>query len=469
MTGDGGKGADAEEYAAISSTTASHVRTATVPETPPADPPEPEEPGRRSGMFRSLANRNYRLFALGQVVSNTGTWMQRIAQEWLVLQLSGGSGVALGIATALQFLPMLVLGLWGGALADRFSKRRLLILTQALMGLLALGLGLLVTFGTPRVEHVYAFALALGLVTVVDTPVRQSFVVEMVGRQDLPNAVALNSASFQLGRVTGPAAAGLLIGLVGTGPVFLINAASFVAVLTGLLLMRPAELHVSKPVPRSKGQVREGLRYVTGRRDLLLLLGVIAFVQLFGSNVQNQLALMVNNVFRAGSEAFGLAATFLAVGALTGALIAAKREAPRLRTVVLGAFLFGVLQIVAGLMPGYVALLAALVPMGVSFMTFTTSMNAYFQLNVEPQMRGRVMAMYTLVFLGVAPIGAPVVGVLADLFGPSVSMVTGGAVSVAVAVMAAAVLGRRLGVRMRLTARRPFVEVVRRTDPAPPA
>ena len=469
MNGGGGEGADTEEHATISRAPSPDRRAATNAQVPPADPPAEEEPRRRPGMFRSLAIRNYRLFALGQVVSNTGTWMQRIAQEWLVLQLSGGSGVALGVATALQFLPTLVLGLWGGALADRFSKRRLLILTQTLMGLLALGLGLLVTFGTAQVGHVYVFALALGLVTVVDTPVRQSFVVEMVGRQDLPNAVALNSASFQLGRVTGPAAAGLLIGLIGTGPVFLINAASFVAVLTGLLLMRPDELHVSEPASRSKGQVREGLRYVAGRRDLLLLLTVIAFVQLFGSNVQNQLALMVNNVFQAGSEAFGLAATFLAIGSLTGALLAARREAPRLRTVILGAFLFGVLQIVAGLMPGYAALLVALVPMGVSFMTFTTSMNAYFQLNVEPQMRGRVMAMYMLVFLGVAPIGAPVVGVLADLFGPAVSMAVGGTVSAAVAATAAAVLGRRLKARVRLTVHRPFVEVVRGGAAAPPA
>lgn len=416
-------------------------------------------------MFRSLANRNYRLFALGQVISNPGTWMQRIAQEWLVLQLSGGSGIALGVATALQFLPTLLFGLWGGALADRMSKRRLLITSQSMMGLLSLGLGLLVTFGTAQVWHVYLFALGLGLVTVVDSPARQSFVVEMVGREDLPNAVALNSASFQLGRVVGPAAAGILIGLIGTGPVFLINAVSFAGVITGLLMMRPSELHVSELAPRSKGQVRQGLRHVAGRRDLLLLLATVAFVQLFGSNVQNQLALMVNNVFQAGSEAFGLAATFLALGSFTGALIAARREAPRLRTVLIGALLFGVLQVVAGLMPGYTALLVALVPMGICFMTFTTSMNAYFQLNVEPQMRGRVMAMYMLVFLGVAPIGAPIVGVLADLFGPAVSMVVGGTVSVTIAVSAAMLLGRSLGVKVRLRARRPFVDVIRDKGP----
>ena len=209
-------------------------------------------------MFRSLAIRNYRLFALGQVISNPGTWMQRIAQEWLVLQLSGGSGIALGVATALQFLPTLLFGLWGGALADRMSKRRLLITSQSMMGLLSwLGPAGDVRHG-PGVASLHQFAPRLGLVTVVDSPARQSFVVEMVGREDLPNAVALNSASFQLGRVVGPAAAGILIGLIGTGPVFLINAVSFAGVITGLLMMRPSELHVSELAPRPRGKSGKG-------------------------------------------------------------------------------------------------------------------------------------------------------------------------------------------------------------------
>ncbi|TDQ55141.1 MFS transporter [Actinorugispora endophytica] len=413
-------------------------------------------------MFRSLRVRNYRLFALGQAVSNSGTWMQRVAQDWLVLQLSGGSGVALGVTTALQFLPMLFLGLWGGALVDRLSKRRILIATQALMGVLALGLGVLATLGTAQVWHVYLFALGLGLVTVVDNPARQTFVIEMVGRRDLPNAVALNSASFQLGRVVGPAVAGLLIAAAGTGPVFLVNALSFTGVLAGLAMMRPGELHVSEPARRAKGQIREGLRYVAGRRDLVLLLVMVGFVQLFGSNGQNQFALMVNNVFRAGAQAYGLAAACFAVGALAGALLAARREEPRLRTLLFGAFMFGVLQVVAGFMPAYWAFALVLVPMGVVFMTFTTTMNAFFQLSVEASMRGRVMAMYMLVFLGVAPIGAPVVGVLADVFGPPVSLAVGGVVSVLVTSLVAVALGRRLGVGVRITPRRPYVELTRR-------
>ncbi|WP_067970628.1 MFS transporter [Nocardiopsis trehalosi] len=417
-------------------------------------------------MFRSLAVRNYRLFATGQVVSNTGTWMQRIAQDWLVLQLSGGSGTALGLTTALQFLPMLFLGLWGGTLVDRMNKRRLLITTQAAMGVLALGLGVVATTGAAEVWHVYVFALALGLVTVVDNPARQTFVVEMVGARDLPNAVALNSASFQLGRVAGPAVAGLLIAVVGSGPVFLLNAASFLGVLTGLWMMRPAELNVTEPTPRGRGQTREGLRYVGGRPDLVLLLIMTVFVQLFGSSGQNQIALMTNNVFQAGAAAFGVAAAALAVGALSGALLAARRERPRLRTVLIGALAFGAAQIAAALMPGYVPFVVALLPMGVAFMTFTTALNTTFQLSVEPGMRGRVMSIYMLVFLGMAPIGAPLVGFLADAFGPRAGLGIGGAVTVVVVLAIAALLARRLGVRVRPCARRPYVEVVRTADPA---
>ncbi|MDA0566639.1 MFS transporter [Streptomonospora sp. S1-112] len=419
-------------------------------------------------MFRSLAIRNYRLFASGQLVSNTGTWMQRVAQDWLVLQLSGGSGMALGLTTALQFLPMLLFGLWGGALVDRLSKRGLLIATQAAMGVLAAGLGVLATAGLAEVWHVYVFAFALGVVTVVDNPARQTFVVEMVGDRDLPNAVALNSASFQFGRVAGPAVAGLLIAAIGSGPVFLINAVSFLAVLGGLWLMRPAELQVTEPAPRAKGQTLAGVRYVLGRPDLALLLLMTVFVQLFGANGQSQIALMANNVFQTGAAAFGSAAAALAVGALAGALLAARRERPRLRIVLTGALAFGALQIAAAMAPGYLAFVAVLVPMGVAFMTFTTSLNATFQLSVDPQMRGRVMAIYMLVFLGVAPIGAPIVGFLADAFGPRTSFAVGGTVTVVVVLVVAVLLARKLGVRVRLARHRPFVRVSDR-EPLPAA
>jgi MFS family permease len=248
--------------------------------------------------------------------------------------------------------------------------------------------------------------------------------------------------------------------------VFLLNAASFLGVLTGLWMMRPAELNVTEPTPRGRGQTREGLRYVGGRPDLVLLLIMTVFVQLFGSSGQNQIALMTNNVFQAGAAAFGVAAAALAVGALSGALLAARRERPRLRTVLIGALAFGAAQIAAALMPGYVPFVVALLPMGVAFMTFTTALNTTFQLSVEPGMRGRVMSIYMLVFLGMAPIGAPLVGFLADAFGPRAGLGIGGAVTVVVVLAIAALLARRLGVRVRPCARRPYVEVVRTADPA---
>ncbi|MEE2036606.1 MFS transporter [Nocardiopsis sp. CT-R113] len=404
---------------------------------------------RRIAMFRSLAVRNYRLYAIGQLLSNPGTWMQRIAQDWLVLQLSGGSGIALGMTTALQFLPLLLFGLWGGALVDRLDKRKLLICTQSVMGALAVALGVLATAGAAEVWHVYVFAFALGLVTVLDNPGRQAFVPEMVDREHLSNAIALNSASFQLGRVTGPAIAGLLIAVIGSGPVFLVNGASFGFTIIALAMIRTAELTTTEPVPRGKGQIREGLRYIGGRRDLVLLLILAAATQFFGANGQNQIALVVNNVFEAGAAAFGVAAAFLAVGALVGALLAARRDRPRLRLVLIGAMSFGVLQVVAGLMPGYVAFIVVLVPMGMAFLTYVTTLNATFQLSVDPQMRGRVMSMFLLVFMGVAPIGAPAVGLLADAFGPQASLVIGGTVTVLVVAALTGPLFRVHGVRVR--------------------
>lgn len=403
----------------------------------------------RITMFRSLAVRNYRLYALGQLLSNPGTWMQRIAQDWLVLQLSGGSGIAIGLTTALQFLPMLLFGLVGGALVDRLDKRRLLIFTQSIMGVLAVGLGILATAGAAEVWHVYLFAFGLGMVTVVDNPGRQSFVPEMVGRDHLTNAIALNSASFQLGRVAGPAIAGLLIAWVGSGPVFLINGASFGFTIIALLMIRTSELNRTERIADGKGRIREGLRYIRARGDLVVLLIMAACTQFFGANAQNQIALMVNNVFETGAEAFGWAAASLAVGALIGALLAARRERPHLRLVLLGAGAFGVLQALAGLMPGYLTFVAVLVPMGVAFMTYVTTLNATFQLSVDPQMRGRVMSMFLLVFMGVAPIGAPVVGMLADAFGPGTSMAIGGMVTTVVVIVLTLVLRAVKGVSLR--------------------
>lgn len=418
---------------------------------------------RRIAMFRSLSIRNYRLYALGQLLSNPGTWMQRIAQDWLVLQLSGGSGVALGMTTALQFLPMLLFGLWGGAMVDRMDKRKLLIITQSAMGVLAVGLGALVIGGAAQVWHVYLFAFGLGMITVLDNPGRQAFVPEMVDRERLSNAIALNSASFQLGRVTGPAVAGLLIAVIGSGPVFLINGASFAFTIAALVMIRADELNTPEPTPRGRGQIREGLRYIGGRRDLVLLLILAGATQFFGANSQNQIALVVNNVFETGADAFGIAAACLAVGALAGALLAARRDKPRLRLVLIGSLAFGALQVVAGAMPGYVPFIVVLVPMGIAFMTYMTTLNATFQLSVDPGMRGRAMSMFMLVFMGVAPIGAPVVGTLADAFGPQASFMIGGSVTLVVVSVLSVLLMRVKGVSARDLLRRPRPKQERET------
>jgi MFS family permease len=387
-----------------------------------------------------LRNRNYRLFATGQVVSNSGTWMQRVAQDWLILSLTHGSGTALGITTGLQFLPLLLFGLYGGVLADRFPKRRILMITQAVMGALALLLGVLALTGTAQVWHVYALAFLLGVATVVDNPTRQTFAVEMVGPNDLSNAIALNSAIFNTARIVGPAIAGVLIAAIGTGPVFIVNAASFGAVLLGLYLMREDDLYVRDRVPRAKGQLREGLHYVRERRDLVMLLIIVFFVAAFGMNFQMTTALMSREVFHSGASSFGLASTMLAVGAVSGSLLAARRKRPRMRLMLVAAAFFGVLEIVSGVMPDYGLFLVMLIPTGVALLTFNTTANAVMQLSVPASMRGRVMGLYMLVFAGSSPIGAPLLGWLAEVFGPRSSLIIGGVVSVAAVLGVVAVM-----------------------------
>lgn len=388
-------------------------------------------------------------------MSNTGTWMQRVAQDWLVLNLSHGNGTALGITTAMQFLPMLLLSMYGGVIVDRFPKRRILLCTQASMGVLALILGVLVVTGQAQVWHVYLLALGLGLTTVVDSPTRQTFAMELVGPRDLPNAVALNSATFNLARILGPAAAGVLIAAVGTGPVFLINAASFIGVLSGLLAMRTGELHLIPPKPRSKGQLREGLRYIAAHRDLTLILVMVAFVATFGFNFQITTALMSRAVFHSGAGAFGLASTMLAVGAVAGALLAARRGRPRLLLLLGAATAFGVLELAAGLMPTYGLFLVALVPTGIMMITTSNAANATMQLSVAPEMRGRVMGVYLLVFVGGNPVGAPAIGWLSETFGARWSLTGGGLISALAAAVIALILARHRGVslRARLTPR----------------
>jgi MFS family permease len=398
--------------------------------------------------FSSLANRNFRLFATGQLVSNTGTWMQRVAQDWLVLTLTGGSGTALGITTALQFLPLLLFSLWGGVIADRLPKRPILVVTQAASGLLALVLGVLVVTGVAQIWQVYVLAFLLGVTAALDTPVRQSFVPEMVERRHLPNAIALGSATFNLGRVFGPALAGLLIAAVGTGWVFLINAASYLAVITSLLLMRPEDLRPTVPVPRAPGQLREGLRYVVHRHDLLLVILVTSAVGTFGLNFQITTALMATGVFHVGAMAFGLLTTAFALGSLAGALLSARRAGrsgarPTLRFVVGLAAGFAALETVAGLAPSYASFFVLLIPTGLLALSFATSANPFIQLGTEPQMRGRVISLYTLMFFGGTPVGAPFIGWLAETAGARWSLIGGGLLTLISIVVAVLVLRPR--------------------------
>ncbi|HMC69377.1 MAG TPA: MFS transporter, partial [Mycobacteriales bacterium] len=358
------------------------------------------------GLFASLRVRNYRLFASGQVVSLTGTWMQRVAQDWLVLNLSHNSGTAVGLTTGLQFAPVLFLGMYGGVVADRYNKRRVLVMTQIAAGFLALVLGLLDLSGAVQLWHVYALAFALGVATAIDSPVRQAFVSELVGPSLLPNAVGLNSATFNTARVLGPATAGLLIAATGgTSLVFLINAASFIAVLAVLLLMRDDELFVGKPIARRKGAVREGLAYVRRRPELVAITALVGVVGTLGFNFQLTSALMTKNVFHKGAGAYGILSAVYAFGALLGALAAARRgRASRRRTVFVAAAAYGVIEIVAGVMPSYATFFAILIPFGFATLTFSTASNTTVQLAAAPSMRGRVMALYLIVFLGGTPI-----------------------------------------------------------------
>ena len=421
-------------------------------------------------MFTALRTRNYRLFAAGQVVSNSGTWMQRTAQDWLVLEVSHGSGTALGIAAGLQFLPLLLFSLWGGGIADRFPKRRILLITQSLMGALALVLGILALTGTVRLWQVYLLALALGMVTVVDNPTRQTFVTEMVGRTDMPNAIALNSAIFNLARIAGPAIAGIIIGLVGTPTAFLVNAASYGAVIAGLLLMRPGELLPIKRVARAKGQLREALNYLGGAPRIWVPMAMLFFVATFGMNFQVTTALMSRGVFHTGAAAFGLASTAYAAGALGGALLAARRRRPSARLQVAVALAFGILETASGLMPAYWAFLLLLLPTGLSVVLYTTAANSATQLGTDPRMRGRVMGVYMLVFLGGAPIGSPLIGWIAEQFGPRMSLISGGLVSAIAAIAAGVVLSHLTGTGMRdgLRTLAPYRGGVRRSPPPSP-
>jgi MFS family permease len=370
-------------------------------------------------MFRSLRSVNYRIWFAGALVSNIGTWMQRTAQDWIVLtELTDLNATAVGIVMALQFGPQLVLMPWSGLIADRFDRRKLLILTQSLMGALGLGLGVITVTGLVQLWHVYLFALALGVVAAIDAPARQTFVSDLVPDAYLSNAVALNSASFNGARLLGPAIAGVLTVAVGAGWVFIINAATFGFTVVAMLMLRTDKLRVQPRASRERGQLMAGFRYVKGRPDIVVVLITVFLVGTFGFNFAIFTSTMATVEFHQGAAAFGLLSSIMAIGSVAGALLSARRAQARLRLVVGGAAAFGLACTVAALMPSYGTFAASLVFVGLSSLTLMTTANAYVQTTTEPAMRGRVMALYMAIFAGGTPLGAPLVGWVADQFGP---------------------------------------------------
>ncbi len=374
--------------------------------------------------FSSLRIRNYRLYFTAQLISVSGTWMQTVAQSWLVLHLTG-SGVDLGIVVGLQFLPMLLFGPVGGLVADRMNKRRLLYLTQAAGGVLALVLGVLVVTHEVQLWQVYVLAALLGMVNVFDNPARQTFIMEMVGRDDLPNAVSLNTVVMNASRVVGPAIGGVVITLVGLGVCFFINAASYIAVIIGLSMMRAVELHPTGTVERAKGQIRDGFRYVWRTPSLRNTLIAVAVIGIFAYNFTVTLALLAKNTFHGGAGTYSILTACMGAGAVVGGLLAAHRARPTPRLLQVLALVFGGLLGAVALAPTLATAAVLIVFMGAASIGFIATANASLQLGAEPAMRGRVMALYAMAFLGTTPIGAPLVGAIAQWTSPRVSLLVG--------------------------------------------
>ncbi len=390
-----------------------------------------------TGMFRSLRGYNYRLWVGGAFVSNVGTWVQRTAQDWLVLTvLTQHSAAAVGIVMALQFGPQFLLLPWTGFAADHFDQRKLLIATQTAMAVLALLLGVLAVSGLVALWHVYVFAFLFGSAAAFDAPVRQVFVAQLVGDADLANAVALNATSFNAARLIGPAIAGLVIAAVGTGWAFLINGVSFVAVLASLLSLRASALHPQPRAHRTAGSFTQGLRYVWSRGDLKTILVMLFLIGTFGLNFPIFISTMAVGVFHADAGGYGLLSSIMAIGTVSGALLSARRRRPGFAALLAGAGVFGIGCTLAAIAPDYWLFAAALVVIGVAALTFTNTTNAVMQLSTEPTMRGRVMALRIGVALGGTPIGEPIVGWVADHWGPRWALGVGAASGFAAAAVA---------------------------------
>ncbi|OJF12742.1 MFS transporter [Couchioplanes caeruleus] len=372
-----------------------------------------------STTFRSLQVRNYRIFSTGQLVKLVGVWMMFTAQDWLVLDLSGNSPGALGMVTALQFIPVLLLTLWGGKLADRYDKRALLIVANAIFAVTAIVFAALVAVGVVVLWHVFLFALLLGAASAIETPVRQAFVSELVELPLLPNALALSAATFNTARIGGPALAGVALALFGTGPVFLIATVLAIAPVFSYWRMRPADLHRSgKPVKAGDAKIVDGLRYVWKRQDLLLPIGLMAAIGMIGFNFPVTLAALAKIHFHAGPSSFGLLTTALAAGALVGALAGSgRRTRPGAYRVLGAALAFSVFEVAVGFAPTFAVAMILLVPTGFFSIYLAQACNHRVQMGVDARYRGRVMALYVLVFLGTTPAGATLAGWWGEHFG----------------------------------------------------
>jgi MFS family permease len=415
-----------------------------------------------SSRFRALRSRNYRLWVSGKLVSDVGTWMQRTAQDWLVLVgLTDHSGLAVGVTTALQYLPLLLLSAHAGVFADRMPKRRVLALTQTTMGLSALALGILVLTDTARLWNVFACAMLLGIGSALDNPTRLALISEIVPREDVLSAVGMNSTSANIARLIGPGVTGVVIAAWGTGPAFIANGVSFAAALTALALMDPAQIRPAPVLPRRPGQVREGLAYVRGRPDLLLAFALTAVVATFGLNYQLTNALMATETFHRGPAAYGLLGSMIAAGSLTGALSGARRERPRL-TLLIGATVgFGAIVTASALSPSYLVFAILLVPTGFASITFLNSANGSVQMTAAPGFRSRVLALYIAIRQGTAPIGAPLVGWLGNVWGARAAVLVGGLAALAAGAAALVLL------RSRPALHRAYLDAITAQAPSP--
>ena len=401
--------------------------------------------------FRSMSVRNYRLYFAGQLISTTGTWMQSIAQAWLVLQITG-SGVALGVTVALQFTPVLLVGAWGGLVADRVDKRRLLVGTQAAAGVLALVLGTVTVLGVVQLWMIFVLALGLGAVNALDNPARRAFVVEMVGAEHVSNAVSLSSAMFMAARVIGPAIAGLVIAGFGVSWCFFANGVSYSAAVIAFLAMRENEFFSVEPVPKRKGQLREGLRYAWSTPALRLPLVLTAVIGTLAFNFQVVLPLLAKQTFSGGADTLGVLYASMSIGSVLGALVSAHEARATQRFVLGAALAFGAALVAAALAPTFGLELLVLVPVGAAGIAFTAMANGVLQTETAPEMRGRVAALFTVAFLGSTPIGGPIIGWVSQQLGPRAGLWVGGVATLAVTVAAIAAIRRHREVRHRVVA-----------------